>query len=45
MAGNMDPNEIEGVAEAMEELRKGSNLSAESLTKIRWEQHSGLQSS
>jgi hypothetical protein len=34
MAGNMDPNEIEGVAEAMEELRKGSNLSAESLTKL-----------
>ena len=34
MAGNMDPNEMQGVAEAMEELRKGSTLSAESLTKL-----------
>ena len=34
MAGNMDPNEIQGVSDAMEELRKGSTLSAESLTKL-----------
>lgn len=34
MAGNMDPNEMQGVAEAMEELRKGGTLSAETLAKL-----------
>jgi hypothetical protein len=34
MAGNMDPNDIQGVAEAMEELRKNGTLSAESLAKL-----------
>ena len=34
MAGNMDPNDIQGVAEAMEELRKNGTLSAEALAKL-----------
>ena len=34
MAGNMDQNDLQGVSDAMEELRKGSTLSAESLTKL-----------
>ena len=34
MAENMDPNEIQGVSEAMDELRKGGTLSAESLNKL-----------
>ena len=34
MAGNMDPNDLNGVAEALEELRKGSSLSAETLAKL-----------
>jgi hypothetical protein len=34
MAGIMDPNDIQGVAEAMEELRKNGTLSAEALAKL-----------
>ena len=34
MAENMDENEIKGVAEAMEELRRTGTLSAESLSKL-----------
>jgi hypothetical protein len=34
MAGNMDPNDLNGVADALEELRKGSSLSAETLAKL-----------
>jgi hypothetical protein len=34
MAGIMDPNDIQGVAEAMEELRKTGTLSAEALAKL-----------
>jgi len=34
MAGNMDPNDLQGVSDAMEELRKTGTLSAESLAKL-----------
>lgn len=34
MAGNMDPNELQAVSDALEELRKSGNLSAESLAKL-----------
>jgi len=34
MAGNMDPNDLQGVANAMEELRRTGTLTAESLAKL-----------